>query len=268
MSKIDSIICKQKVENIKQKMYKIKPKYECKYCMTSKRSKCDFENHVYLCKYIHTNTLPSTYDAEENQKKILNYLVELQNKYNGLEKKINEIQWVANKHTRREMTDYLKVHVPGIPFQVWLDMCKVEETDLQELFSVNVTSAYEIIEKIVARHLKLKTGELPMYVFKQKPNMVYVYDRPSLESQVFEWKSMGTADLKKIMTTVLNKLHRKYSEWCSGFSEKSDHHHYRHPDLEDQCVGVMHKINNFQKTMNQKTDSLRKCIIEKIIQFT
>lgn len=262
--KIDSIICKYKL--FKKKMYKIKPKYECKYCGGSKRSKSEYENHIYLCKYIQTSVLPSKYDSQENQKILLNHLIDLKTKYENMEKRVKELENLSSTIMKKNVANHLKEYVPDLPFQCWLEKCQIDECDLNQLFDPDVNDAYEILENIMQKYLKNddnKKMKLPLYVCKKKQNVLYIYDRPCMDSQIFEWQLAKSCIIKKIMTHLTNKLQKKYSEWCSENMQVDNNH--VNTEIEETLVGCMHKINGIRKTIGQKNGLFKKKMTETII---
>ena len=242
-------------------MYKIKPKYECKYCGGTKRTKSEYEKHVYLCKYIQTRVLPSKYDSEENQRMLLNHLVDLKTKFEIMDKRVKELETLHAKINEKNSVNHLKEYVPDIPFQYWLEKCQIQETDLNDLFNPEMIDGYEILENIMKRHLMSedKNTKLPFYVGKKRQKTLYIYDRPSNDSQVFEWKIAKSGEIKKTMNHLLNKLQKKYSEWCSeNIQNVSIENEGMNQEIEDRLVGCMHKINGIRKTISQKNATFKK----------
>lgn len=239
-------------------MYKINPRYECKYCSCIKKTKEAFENHIYLCKYIHTDKAENEiiHSTTPSIPILINYIVELTKKYERLEAKVDQIQSSSHRKNNRVISDYLKTQTPTVPFQIWLEKCQIDVSYLEILFEKD---SLETIDLFICQKMNLNMSlqTVPFRAFKNKKNLLYVYDRPTVDSQVFEWRIATHEDLQKIINMMGNRFLRLYLEWQKEQSAEDE-------QSEDKNANYMRKVNEFSKDVDKKIIRAKKKIIELI----
>ena len=236
-------------------MLKINPKFECKYCSCVKKTRDAFENHIYLCKYIHTNpqerevTLPPPHI-------LLNYIVDLSKKYEKLESKMEELNYLLNKEKKRDAANYLKTQTCSVPYAVWVNKLKVSDADLNYMLE---TDGLEVMKRILKTVItsSVDLQEMPFRAFKQKQNL-YIYDRPTPDSQVFEWRIASNEDIGVMIKYINKQLFNRYMEWNQE-NESSGLAQY-----DEMNMAYMKKINENSKNMDSKALNLKRSIIEEI----
>lgn len=239
-------------------MHKIIPRYECKYCMCVKKTKIAFENHVYLCKYIHTT--PSTNEINNSATPsvpiLINYIVDLTKKYELLEAKVNQMQSTNYRKNSRIISDYLKLQTPDIPFQKWLEKCEINVSHLKIVFEKN---AVEAMQTCISQRLNTDSvlQKIPFRAFKDKRKALYIYDRPTVDSQIFEWRIASREDVRKIINVLGGRILRMYLEWHKEQSIKEQ--------SEEQYANYIRKVNDSTMEIDKKINRIKKTIIESII---
>jgi hypothetical protein len=199
------------------------PKYWCKYCDQRKHNKDAFERHIISCKWIHTSvkdrelqeaTVPS-------QQVMLQMILDLTEKYQQLEKKMERIQANQTTQTRKSMLDYLK-SLPAIKttFTKWIEGIQVGKQHLKILFDDNIIQS---VNKIIMDAITIGIKDaLPMRNYTQKAHQIYIYDVSTKCENVFEWRQMDSQDWKRLMKQCTKKIKLLYFEWKRGNQDEID----------------------------------------------
>ena len=200
------IIDMNKLNNIPNKIKQ--PAQCCIHCGKSYIKRVNLDNHVIICELLHNRRSTSLVieDDEEplpSQRKLFHMLIELGQKYNKLEEKVEELnKWVVKKKKKINILEWLNDNnTPSVLFDSIIDKIVVIEDDIKNLFE---NPFNDVLNDIFSRTIyNFNENENPMFAFVQKANVFYVYE------QIDNNKKMWVELSKEKMVKFLNKIHTK-----------------------------------------------------------
>lgn len=193
-----------KLTNIPNKIKQ--PAQCCIHCGKSYVKRVNLNNHVVICELLHNRRNTSSEDDEEplpSQRKMFHMLIDLGQKYNKLEEKVEELnKWVIKKKKKINILEWLNDNNnPNILFESIIDKITVNDDDIKNLFE---NPFNDVLNDIFSRTIySFIEGENPMFAFVQKSNVFYVYEL------VDNNKKMWVELSKEKMIKFLNKVHTK-----------------------------------------------------------
>jgi hypothetical protein len=195
-----------KLTNIPNKIKQ--PAQCCIHCGKSYVKRANLYNHVIICELLHNrrNTSLVIEDDEEpipSQRKMFHMLIELGQKYNKLEEKVEELnKWVIKKKKKINILEWLNDNnKPNILFDSIIDKITVNEEDIKNLFE---NPFNDVLNDIFSRTIyNFNENENPMFAFVQKSNIFYVYELIDTNKKM--WVELS----KEKMIKFLNKVHTK-----------------------------------------------------------
>ena len=194
-----------KLTNIPNKIKQ--PAQCCIHCGKSYVKRVNLDKHVIICELLHNrrNTSLVIEDEEEplpSQRKMFHMLIELGQKYNKLEEKVEELnKWVIKKKKKINILEWLNDNnKPNILFDSIIDKITVNEDDIKYLFE---NSFNDVLNEIFLRTIyNFNETENPMFAFVQKINVFYVYE-------LIEDKKIWVELSREKLIKFLNKVHTK-----------------------------------------------------------
>jgi uncharacterized protein YeeX (DUF496 family) len=182
------------------------PSQCCIYCGKSYLKKMNLNKHLIICELLqHCKNKKKIINDEDDdslpsQRKMFEMLVELGNKYNKLEEKINAMnKCVVQKNKKINILSWLNENVkPSFKFETILDTIHITEEDINKLLE-NSKSFYEILNEIFERTIYNNGINYPLFSAVQKSNTFYIYSVDNI------WCELT----KEIFTKFMNKLHIK-----------------------------------------------------------
>jgi uncharacterized protein YeeX (DUF496 family) len=186
------------------------------------------EKHLVLCELLHKSKRSSLNEDEElpmpSQKQMFQMLLELGQKYNKLEEKIDEMnKWVVKKKKKINVLEWLNVNiVPNLIFENLTDKISIIESDMEFLLQ---NSFLDTINNIFARTIyDVSENENPIFAFAQKPNMFYIYDTNSSkinnENNQPCWLELPKDKLIRFLNKMQMKISKSFYEWRKKNAEK------------------------------------------------
>ena len=159
----------------------------CIYCGKSYKKKSNLEKHTNLCELLNKSKKSLVIEDEEeipSHRKIYQILLELGNKYNRLEEKVDELnKWVVKKKKK----------------------IKIIDDDIKYLFENNFI---DTLNHIFSRNIyNLSESEYPIFAFVQKTNIFYIY-----ENEESGWLELSKENLIKFLNKVHMKLFRVFRQ--------------------------------------------------------
>jgi hypothetical protein len=199
----------------------------CIYCGKSYKKKTNLEKHVILCELL--NKSKKSLVVEDNddipsEKKMFQILLELGNKFNKLEEKVDELnKWVIKKKKKINVIEWLNANIkPEIQFDNIIEKIIIHDDDIKYLFE---NSFADTLNHIFSRNIyNLSDSEYPIFAFVQKSNIFYIY-----KNEEAGWIELSKENLIKLLNKVYMKLFRTFRQ---------------------------HKINNADKIHNDESFSL------------
>jgi len=198
----------------------------CIHCGKSYIKRANLDKHLVICELLQisktktktsTNLLIDSLYNDENetmptQRKMFQMLIELGERYNKLEEKVEKMnKWVVKKKKKINVLEWLNAHMrPNMVFDDLHDKIVVIEQDIQNLFK---HSYYDVTNDVFSRNIyNFSDNENPLFAFVQKQNVFYIYDAAnSANNDTNIWVELT----KERLTKFLNKLHTKvFKAFC------------------------------------------------------
>ena len=191
----------------------------CVYCGKSYIKKTSLDKHTIICELL--NNRKSSVSVEDDdddvpsQKKLFQILLELGNKFNKLEEKVDEInKWVVKKKKKINVIEWLNSNAkPEIKFESLIEKIIITQDDVKYLFD---NSFADTLNNIFSRNIyKLSETEYPIFAFVQKCNVFYIY-----EDEDVGWMELNRERLIKFLNRVHVKLLRAFGEHKKANADK------------------------------------------------
>jgi len=185
------------------------PSQCCVYCGKSYKKKINLEKHVNLCELLQKSKKTLIIEEEEipSQRKMFQILLELGNKFNRLEEKVDELnKWVIKKKKKINVVEWLNTNIkPEIKFDNLTEKINIIDDDIKYLFE---NSFADTLNHIFSRNIyNLSESEYPIFAFVQKSNIFYIY-----ENEQTGWIELIKENLIKFLNNVYMKLFRAFRQ--------------------------------------------------------
>ena len=244
----------------------------CIHCGKSYVKRDSLDKHLLMCELIHSKK----YTEEEeiiipSQKIMYKMLLELGQKYNRLEEKIDEInKWVVKKKKKINMIEWLNTNItPIIVFDNLLDKIIVTEEDVKFLLQ---NTFNDTLNEIFSRTIyNFSETENPIFAFVQKANVFYIYD---LIDGIGTWTELSREKLVKFLNKIHIKVVQVFYNWKTAnikevksndsFATICDKTMVKIMSVEFKAESTLNKIRNLMYT-NMKTDM--KALVEYEFEF-
>ncbi len=196
----------------------------CIHCGKIYKTRTNLEKHLMLCELLKKKTSVSSSSnsiIEEHdvpsQRILYQMIVELGQKYNRLEEKVDEInKWVVKKKKKINILEWLNSNIkPNTTLENLPEKIIVTDEHIEFLFtnSFNDTLNEIFINSIYT----INEVENPIFAFVQKTNMFYVYDK--LEEQNV-WQELSREKLIRFLNKIQMKISKKLYEWKKTRSQQ------------------------------------------------
>lgn len=188
------------------------PSQCCVHCGKLYKTRTNLEKHLLLCELLKKKTSLLTVEEEDipSQKMLYQMIVELGQKYNRLEEKVDEInKWVVKKKKKINILEWLISNIkPNIIFENLPEKIIVTENHIEFLMnnSFNDTLNEIFSDKIYT----INEMDNPIFAFVQKTNVFYVYDK--LEEE-YIWEELSREKLIRFLNKIQMKISKKLYEW-------------------------------------------------------
>ena len=179
------------------------PSQCCIHCGKSYKKRTNLDKHVILCELLNKSKKNLVIEDEEDipsQRKMYEILLELGNKFNRLEEKVDELnKWVVKKKKKINVIDWLNTNItPEIKFDSLIEKIVMSDDDVKYLFE---NSFADTLNHIFSRNIyNLSESEYPIFAFVQKTNIFYIY-----ENEEAGWVELS----REFLIKFLNKVHMK-----------------------------------------------------------
>lgn len=182
----------------------------CVYCGKSYMKKTSLDKHIIICELLNKSKNITANETEEDvpsQKKMYQILLELGNKFNKLEEKVDELnKWVVKKKKKINVIEWLNTNItPEIKFDILIEKIIITQDDVKYLFE---NSFADTLNHIFSRNIyNLSESEYPIFAFIQKSNIFYIY-----ENEEAGWMELNREKMVKFLNRVHMKLLRVFGE--------------------------------------------------------
>jgi hypothetical protein len=196
------------------------------------------------------------HEYPNNQSILLQYIIDLTDKYEKLEQKVNKMQKTAFQLRKKNVDEYIKCLSPCIlTFNEWMQNCVVTEKALQVLFDKDIkdclkTMIYQTIEA---------SEYIPIKAFTQRPNTIFIYDKTK-EGLSTTWRPITHDELEQFTRILGHRIFKKYLEWTRENSIKIEQDN----KLQELSMIYMNKANGSSTSFEQRITEVRKAIIANV----
>ena len=201
------------------------PSQCCIYCGKNYKKKTNMDKHMLICELINdskkrTNLILKDEDEEDvpSNRKLYQILLELGNRFNKLEDRMDEInKWVIKKKKKINVIEWLNLNMkPDIKFDNLTEKILINHDDINYLFE---NSFIETLNNLFSKSIynQINDSELvnPIFAFVQKTNIFYIY-----ENREEGWMELSKEKLIKFLNKVHMKLFRIFSEYKRLHSDR------------------------------------------------
>ena len=226
----------------------------CIHCGKSYKKRTNLENHLVICELLQKSKKKQLHveDEEEQiptQRKMFQMLIELGQKYNKLEEKVEEMnKWIVKKKKKINILEWLNTNItPSINFDNIIDKIIISEEDIKCLLNCPFN---DVLNEVFVRTIyNFDENENPIFAFVQKTNMFYIYNSDNT------WIELSRERLIKFLNKVHMKIFEKFYNWKLTKKDliKSDDH------FATNCDTALIKLTSIdfkQETILSKIKSL------------
>jgi len=182
------------------------------------------------------------------QEKLLEQLMILTAKYEHLEKKMAKIERACTSNRRKNITDYLNtMAAPSVSFQDWLSTIHVSDSDLEKLFAGDL--------KLCIKNMldnRLDADDIPLCAFRQKPNVIYIYDN--------KWRIITNEEFSKFISILSHRVVKKYTSWAIANKDEFE----MDQKSQDMAMFYMSKAHGLDCSIESRNNDIKKWIFLKI----
>jgi len=206
----------------------------CVNCGKNYKKRVNLDKHSVLCDLLqrsktrqNTNPVLEQLLKEDDepmpsQRKMFQILIELGQRYNRLEEKVNELnKWVVRKKKTINVVEWLNANLnPTIEFETMIEKIIITEEDIKNLLE---KSFYDVLNDIFSRTIyNLCDSENPLFAFAQKQNVFYIYDNTTTNSNnnsndnhnnIKCWTELSKERLTKFLIKVHMKIVKAFYDW-------------------------------------------------------
>ena len=187
----------------------------CIHCGKSYKKRETLNKHVDLCELLHKSKKAGPLIIEDDepipsQRKMYQMLLELGQKYNRLEEKMEEMnKWVAKKKKKINVLEWLNASIkPNITFDNILDKIIVQPEDIEYLLH---NSFYDVMNEVFSRNIyNYNETENPIFAFIQKQNIFYIY---TTVDDTNIWVELSKERYIKFLNKVHMKIFKAFCDW-------------------------------------------------------
>ena len=191
-------------------------KHCCVFCGKGYKNRSNMDKHIILCELLNKSRKSTDKNNDEeielpSQRKLFLMLLELGQKYNKLEDKVEELnKWVVKKKKKINVLDWLNINItPDTIFENVSDKINIVHSDIDLFFQSNF---FDTLHAIFSRTLfEFSDNETPIFTFVQKANIFYIYE--SLGSDSYGWIELSREKIIRFLNKIHMKISKSLLEW-------------------------------------------------------
>lgn len=255
------------------------PSQCCVHCGKSYVKRCNLDKHIIICDLLQKSKKSKNLEEDNeplpSQRKMFQMLIELGQKYNKLEEKLEEMdKWIVKKKKKINMLDWLNTNIsPFIVFHELYDKIIITDDDIQFLLN---NSFYDSLNEVFSKTIyDLSENDSPIYAFIQKTNTFYIYDREDTNSNGKNiWIEFSREKMIKFFDKIHMKFIKTFYEWKKSHT-KEIKESYQLAGLCDKTtaklMGIEFKVegtfNKFRSMLYNKCKKDIKAFVEYEFEF-
>ena len=192
----------------------------CEYCSKRYVRKGAYQHHILICKLSKKDSKEYTENLERttmqkipSQKELYKIVIDLNNKYERLEREYHELKrYVNNKRRQIDIIEWLNqnCHLEMSFSDVFINI----ELDYVKGVCDIVVSFIETVKQ------RFQSGEVPLRAFVQKEGVLYVYDcgasdgiGDGIGDDGYKWQVLSSELLSRFVRVIDYQLMRLFREW-------------------------------------------------------
>jgi len=173
----------------------------CVNCGKTYKKRENLTKHLILCDFLRKKPLEEDEQIViPSQRVMYQLLIELGQKYNKLEEKMEEMsKWVSKKKKKINVVEWLNTNItPNITFDSFMEVrIGFQDADMEFIIS---SSFYDVMHHVFSRSL-FEMEKLPIFAFAQKVNTFYIY-----QGENIGWMELS----REKMVKWFNKMHMQF----------------------------------------------------------
>lgn len=231
----------------------------CTYCGKNYKKKSNLDKHFVVCELLQVgkkrnSNIERNQDEDEpipSQQKLFQMLIELGQKYNKLEEKVEEMnKWIVKKKKKINGLEWLNNNIkPTINFDNIIDVIIINEDDIKFLFH---NSFNDLLNEVFSR--TIYSENFPIFAFVQKPNLFYIYHSET------GWIELSRERLIKFLDKVHMKIFKEFYEWKQAKKSIIQCDTY----LANNCDKTLIKISGLDFKQEQILSKIRNMMYSKM----
>jgi hypothetical protein len=232
--------------------------HKCNLCGKEYKVKENFNKHYVSCKFFHDSCIPSEDEYADHlptYNELYRFVKETALKCQRLEKEIFHLKQTMNVRQKKHILDYLNndpnnANIPN--YDQWCRTLIIEPRHLNDVFDGDIMSG---IKAVLEPYLSLENKtKLPLRVFSQKHNSIYIYTGEN------GWKLVQNSTLEKIIYPLERQFLQAFVSWRKENQEKIS----LSEKLKDQEIQYMLKLCGSKNPMDKLINILKKWLISKL----
>tara|TARA_B110000503_G_scaffold142111_1_gene237852 strand:+ start:473 stop:1264 length:792 start_codon:yes stop_codon:yes gene_type:complete len=248
--------------------------YNCTLCLRGFTAKKALSQHMSWCKWVkeslhETGKICDTFEkrlTDTERDKMLRTLV---HEVTTLKKEMISVKQENQKLKRQQRISVLKwlnsTVIPDQTWELWLNSIEITPELLEKALE---TTLLESISNCLETKIDEKNGVLPLYSFKQRKNILYVYSTNKDETN--SWHVCDKKDYIKGVTVISYKLQRAYLQWRNQYIEiimSNETNQEKDMINTSKIMTIPNKTYQINKVFNIICDSISKDFEETVLSF-
>ena len=193
----------------------------CITCGKGYKTRRNLEKHTILCELSYNSKKLTSRNQEKEEddplpshRQMYQMLIELSQKYNRLDEKVDELnKWVIKKKKKINVLEWLNANIiPELVFGNLAEKVIILDEDIE--FMLNNTFN-DTLNVIFSRSIYIIDEQNnPIFAFSQKANIFYIYDKIEDDKEnKCVWSELSKEKLVRFMCIVQMKIFKTFCEW-------------------------------------------------------
>lgn len=209
--------------------------YICEYCSKRYVRKGPYQHHILICKLSKKDSKEYTENLERttmqkipSQKELYKIVIDLNNKYERLEREYHELKrYVNNKRRQIDIIEWLNQNcLLEMSFSDIFMNIELDKNDILKVFELDyVKGVCDIIVCFMETvKQRFQSGEVPLRAFVQKEGVLYIYDcgasadiGDEIDDEIgddgYKWQVLSSELLSRFVRVIDYQLMRLFREW-------------------------------------------------------
>lgn len=230
---------------------------KCDCCNREYKDRTAYTRHVSVCKFIQISAKERTLLTEYIEKNpsiedIYKLVVNLCIENTKLKERVDKLEHNNFINKKRSIEDYLTMIPKDIVyFSNWMNMLVVTDENLKVLFSSNLIESIKSV--LESSFLLTHIEKAPLRAFSQKQHTIYIFEDN-------KWTPISSSEMTHFVSVLSHRILKKYLEWKKKNQETIE----SNEKFQEMNIQYMQKVNGSGKSMEHRTNEIKKWIFTKI----